>query len=154
MTKMTKVTCPHCGDVTEQDVLLEQFTCGNCDRPFWQLPPLKPGAVTIHEFSDRLREAVLDGGFKNNPVIAWGRFMEGADRQIGDDTIEGVRISTVFLGLDHGWGARPPVLFETMVFGGKFNEHMDRYTDREAALAGHRRWVTQVRETILQNHET
>lgn len=28
------VTCPHCGDKTEQDVLLPEFTCGECDRPF------------------------------------------------------------------------------------------------------------------------
>ena len=26
------------------------------------------------------------------------------------------RISTVFLGIDYGWGAGPPLLFETMVF--------------------------------------
>lgn len=28
-----------------------------------------------------------------------------------------ILISTVFLGIDHGWGQKPPILFETMVFG-------------------------------------
>lgn len=32
-----RLTCPHCGDVTEQDFMLKQFVCGICDRPF--LPP-------------------------------------------------------------------------------------------------------------------
>jgi len=40
-----------------------------------------------------------------------------AARTVGDTTIEGVRVSTVFLGLDHNHsGEGPPVLFETMVF--------------------------------------
>lgn len=29
-----RVTCPHCGDVTAQDMLLPEFTCGECDQPF------------------------------------------------------------------------------------------------------------------------
>ena len=38
---------------------------------------------------------------------------------IGDTTIGNVRVSTIFLGLDHNvFGDRPPELFETMVFGG------------------------------------
>ncbi len=27
-------------------------------------------------------------------------------------------ISTVFLGMNHQWGAGPPLVFETMIFGG------------------------------------
>ena len=30
----TQVTCPHCGDTTEQDMTLEEWTCGACDKPF------------------------------------------------------------------------------------------------------------------------
>lgn len=28
------VICPHCGDRTEQEWFLPEFTCGVCDRPF------------------------------------------------------------------------------------------------------------------------
>lgn len=63
------------------------------------------------------------------------------DRHIGDDTINGARISTVFLGLDHNWGDGPPVLFETMVFGGEHDEWMDRYHTYDEALAGHKKVV-------------
>jgi hypothetical protein len=74
-------------------------------------------------------------------LVAWARFMEGAGRHVAQDRIGDVYISTVFLGLDHGWGAQRPVLWETMVFGSKLDETQERYTTREEALAGHRRWV-------------
>lgn len=50
-----------------------------------------------------------------------------------------VRVSTVFLGLDHNWsGNGPPIVFETMIFGG---EH-DEYCDRCATLAQARKMHT------------
>jgi hypothetical protein len=49
-----------------------------------------------------------------------------------------VLISTVFLALDHNFtNDGPPVLWETLVFGGPLDGEMDRYTSRAAALAGH-----------------
>ena len=48
-----------------------------------------------------------------------------------------VVVSTVWLGLDHGWMEGPPVIFETMVFGGRFTEDMDRYRTLAEAKAGH-----------------
>jgi hypothetical protein len=39
---VTTVTCPHCGDVTTQYMLLAEFTCGACDRPFSPTPPVTP----------------------------------------------------------------------------------------------------------------
>ena len=46
-------------------------------------------------------------------------------------------VSTVFLGIDHNFGDGPPLLFETMIFGGKYDNWQDRYATREEALAGH-----------------
>lgn len=37
--------------------------------------------------------------------------------RVAEDTIGPYWISTVWLGLDHGWGEGPPMIFETMVFG-------------------------------------
>lgn len=50
-----------------------------------------------------------------------------------------VFVSTVYLGLDHGWGDGPPLIYETMIFGGAADQWQDRYTTREQAVAGHRR---------------
>ena len=71
-------------------------------------------------------------------LFTWGRWMETAKRSVQTDRIGDIRVSTVFLGLDHSFiegGA--PILFETMIFGGEHDGYQDRYTSREEALAGH-----------------
>lgn len=50
---------------------------------------------------------------------------------------QGVAVSTVFLGINHNWEAGPPILFETMVFGGALDDTIWRYSTRKEALAGH-----------------
>ena len=71
----------------------------------------------------------------------WGLFMStpGA-RQVADDTFGDVRVSTIFLGIDHAFGGGSPVLWETMIFGGN-EEYQERYTSRIAALQGHAKAV-------------
>lgn len=55
---------------------------------------------------------------------------------------DGIRVSTVFLGIDHGFGeGYAPVLFETMIFGGKEDEYQERYCTWEEAEAGHAKAV-------------
>lgn len=58
---------------------------------------------------------------------------------------EDVNVSTVFLGLDHGWGEGPPVLSETMIFGGEHDQDQWRYTTWEEAELGHQRAVALAR---------
>lgn len=54
-------------------------------------------------------------------------------------------VSTVFLGIDHSYGAGP-VLFETLVFGvGKMDGWMWRYSTLEEAKAGHQKVVNAVK---------
>lgn len=79
----------------------------------------------------------------------WGRWFETAPRSVGDDDICGVRISTTFLGLDHRFGGGgPPVLWETMVFGGPLNGECERCSgSREQAEAMHFRMVKKVINT-------
>lgn len=51
-------------------------------------------------------------------------------------------VSTVWLGLDHNWWAGgPPLIFETMIFGGPLDGELWRYSTPEQARAGHRRVV-------------
>src|SRR5262245_21307756 len=59
-------------------------------------------------------------------------------RLVARDETPGGTVSTVFLGVDHRFfGPGPPVLWETLVFGGPYDGEGDRYDSREAALAGH-----------------
>jgi hypothetical protein len=71
-------------------------------------------------------------------ALDWARSFETADRHVALDVLpDGVKISTVFLGLDHSFGEGPPVLWETMIFGGPHADYQRRYTSRAEAVAGH-----------------
>jgi len=82
---------------------------------------------------------------------AWAKaFEKGADRVVKRETVApGVDVSTVFLGLDHSFGiGGPPLVFETMVFGGVNDQDMDRYSTWEEAEAGHVAMVEKVRHGL------
>lgn len=56
-----------------------------------------------------------------------------------------VEVSTVFLGLNHNYFKQgPPILFETMVFGGKHDGYMNRYATWDEAKAGHKEIVEMI----------
>lgn len=83
-------------------------------------------------------------------IVAWGRWFQTAERRVAQDFDEGdpakqIRVSTVFLGLDHSYiDGGPPVLWETMVFGGALDGACDRYTSKDDALKGHQRMCERV----------
>ncbi len=77
----------------------------------------------------------------------WASWFETADRQVAETIIEStaIRISTVFLGIDHWFtGKDEPILFETMVFGGELDQEMQRYSTWEEAESGHAKMVERV----------
>jgi hypothetical protein len=57
-----------------------------------------------------------------------------AKTDIGD-----IHVSTVFLGIDHNFSDDgPPLLFETMIFGGEHDRHQTRCSTWEEAEAMHK----------------
>jgi hypothetical protein len=74
-------------------------------------------------------------------------------RDFGNDALKrvaktelpnGLLVSTVWLGLDHSFGGQgPPLIFETMVFGGDaaVGEYQERYSTEQEALEGHQRAI-------------
>jgi hypothetical protein len=69
-----------------------------------------------------------------------------ARTQIGD-----VVVSTVFLMIDHGFLDETPILFETMIFGGEYNDFQERYETWEEAEEGHALAVKLVKEAINED---
>jgi len=53
-------------------------------------------------------------------ITEWAEWFEKGDRIVKQTDIGEVKISTVFLGIDHNFhpNSKAPILFETMVFGG------------------------------------
>jgi hypothetical protein len=80
-------------------------------------------------------------------LMTWARWVEDfKKRQIGDDEIGKVRVSTVFLGVNHNFfGRGDPVLFETMIFGGPLDGEEWRYASYDEAERGHGEAVAKVR---------
>ena len=83
---------------------------------------------------------------------AWGiAFDDWGYRRIAHtDLGDGRSVSTIWLGLDHGFGEGPPMIFESMAFkksGKKFREEIDceRYSTEEEARAGHEAMVARLR---------
>lgn len=105
-----------------------------------------------------MRHYVLDED--NNPVreydlVRWALLFSEQDRRIRLTIAwamghEDSKISTVFLGLDHSMGDEgPPILYETMVFGGELDQQCQRYSTLQEALDGHNEMCGLVQESLL-----
>lgn len=72
-------------------------------------------------------------------VSAYARI--GLDRI--DDSVE---VSTVWLGLNHAFmPGGPPLIFETLIFGGRHDGELQRYSTESEALAGHLHAINELR---------
>jgi hypothetical protein len=77
-------------------------------------------------------------------LIEWARWFETHSRHVANDLIGGIRVSTVFLGLNHAFRSTRPLWFETMIFGGEHDGYQDRYETWEQAEAGHNKALEMV----------
>jgi hypothetical protein len=83
---------------------------------------------------------ILDEQRKPKPVtdvIEWATWFEHGERKIKQSDIGGVHVSTVFIGIDHQFGNGPPLLYETMIFGGPRDESQARASTEAEALDQH-----------------
>lgn len=104
-------------------------------------------------------------------MMTWARWFEDFDkRQIAETIIDDtpteitigfpgrertymrpkIRVSTVFLGLNHNLHDTEPVLFETMVFGGPLDQETWRYSSYDEAERGHEEAVVKARKATAQ----
>lgn len=58
-------------------------------------------------------------------------------RQVHFTKLADYEVSTVFLGFDHAHFGGPPLLFETMIFGGNHDDFQRRYSTWDEAAVGH-----------------
>ena len=68
----------------------------------------------------------------------WGTWFKNAHRRVrGTQINNNIFVSTVFLGLDHGWNSDVPILFETMIFKNGTGEDCYRCATWKQALKQH-----------------
>lgn len=97
--------------------------------------------------------------YKGNPISMWEwSELNTYHKKIALTFTNGYRISTVYLGIDHGWPSMVkegeiyfPVIFETMIFaetkklkGSEIDDYQERYSFEEQAFMGHIRAVQMV----------
>ena len=93
-------------------------------------------ATWAMEFERRYRHIATTG------VDPWG-----VDRT----EFSNAHISTVFLGIDHNhFGKGPPLLFETMIFGGRMDDYQNRCSTWDEAEAMHAEAVALARTGHLK----
>lgn len=96
---------------------------------------------------------------RDGQPISWERYVELKShptyKRVGSTHVgEGLWVSTVWLGHDHGFGFTDrPIIFETMVFvtdddGGSTGTEQERYATESEALAGHEQMVASLRATL------
>jgi len=85
-------------------------------------------------------------------LMEWAEWIGSSTKRVAFDEIEGVEVSTIFLGLNHNFsGKGDPLLFETMVF---FPEEgsgtMWRYFTWAEAEAGHKEILDSVKQQLAE----
>jgi hypothetical protein len=78
----------------------------------------------------------------------WGQLFDREKRKVAFTKVHEVEVSTVFLGLDHNYEDGPPILFETMIFGGEHGEYQERCATWDEAITMHKKALALVRESI------
>jgi hypothetical protein len=66
-----------------------------------------------------------------------------------EDAKDGSWVSTVWIGIDHSFGGKKPLIFETMVFPSRDNldpTDCRRYPTKKEALAGHSEIMKSIEE--------
>ena len=113
---------------------------------------MKPFESYILEADHSIREAVTWQEVEDQLADTEGR-------QVAIDEFDGVRISTVFLCINHGFSERdPPVLFETMLFiddpalgaPSWLDDACTRYCTWDDAVAGHTLAVATVQIALAE----
>lgn len=90
---------------------------------------------------DRPSYYFLDGkrAVPTENILEWAKTFENKGRIVAATILpDNSRVSTVFLGLDHSFGiGGPPILFETMIFGGPHDGYQERCSTWDEAEAQH-----------------
>lgn len=76
-------------------------------------------------------------------LYTWAKFFDDMEqRRIAFTRISArITVSTVFLGIDYSFNGGPPLVFESLVFGGKHDGEMLRYSSYDEAVKGHNELV-------------
>lgn len=77
-----------------------------------------------------------DHSYEPCSLMEWAEALEEDSWRVASARAGDILVSTVFLGLDHAFDG-PPLVFETMIFGGPHDQYQERCSTWEQALEMH-----------------
>lgn len=80
------------------------------------------------------------------PATSESYYSEPSERRVGDTNINRVRVSTVFLGVNHQYGDGLPLLFESMAFNMPCGDLQERCSTWQQAEVMHEAMCEKVRK--------
>lgn len=89
-------------------------------------------------------------------LIGWALLNSSMEsRRVALDVVDGVRVSTVFLTLEHGKDEQGrPLLFETLAQNAEGDEeYLCRFATWDEAVAGHKEVMSMFRKKTMQDVE-
>lgn len=87
-------------------------------------------------------------------MLSFDNLTEEARRIALTHVSDECEVSTVWLGLDHQYSpGGPPLIFETMIFGGPCDSECWRYSTEAQAVAGHAEAVRVARAALAKVDE-
>ncbi len=86
-------------------------------------------------------------------AVEFGKWVETADRVVSKTQVADIEVSTVFLGIDHQFYNGPPLLFETMVFGGDLDQTCRRCSTWDEAEEQHETILSEVLNRVYGYHK-
>jgi hypothetical protein len=102
--------------------------------------PLNPAYYVLDENNQALPCALSE----------WAAMFEDFPRrQVAENFVGTIRVSTIFLGLNHQFGHGPPLIFETMIFGGRYDGYQWRTSTWEQAETTHALMLKRVHKLRL-----
>lgn len=114
-----------------------------------RLPPPDPEDF----FQDAIKHWIFDERGEPKAVgifeyIAWASDPNNSNA-LKQEKVGDVEVSTVLLMCAANLFEHPPIIFETMIFGGEHDQYQYRYATKSEALLGHARAV----QLVLQAQE-
>jgi hypothetical protein len=114
----------------------------------------------VKKMSNGLKHWILvNDKLKEVDLMTWAKWFEdktNPGRITAQTKVKGIFISTVFMGLDHSFGGKVPILWETMIFNAKhkaLKDYQVRYSSLKDAKAGHE-YAVKFTEYILGIRKT
>ena len=87
---------------------------------------------------------VKDGQAVCEPdALTWAEWFTAADRLVARTMVGDMRVQTDFVGINV-YVSDPPRVWETMIFGGRWDGYQERYSSELEARAGHEKAVALV----------